>query len=134
MSVFLPHRSGSDLRQRARPPTEAELAEIPWLQRLDAPERERAVDALVLGEAEAGDYVCRVGRKVTYWFGLVDGLLKMSNDDASGTAITLIDMLTPAERKLMAQNLRTRDDQHGAADLRVLQRPGRLAGQISSVE
>ena len=88
MSVFLPHRSGSDLRQRARPPTQAELAEIPWLQRLDAPERERAVDALVLGEAEAGDYVCRVGRKVTYWFGLVDGLLKMSNDDASGTAIT----------------------------------------------
>jgi hypothetical protein len=28
----------------------------------------------------------------------------------SGTALTLIDMLTPAERKLMAQNLRTRDD------------------------
>ena len=88
MSVFLPNRSGSDLRQRARPPTEAELAEIPWLQRLTPSERQRAVDALVVGEADAGDTICRFGRPVTYWFGLVDGLLKMSNDDSQGPVIT----------------------------------------------
>ncbi|WP_439519484.1 Crp/Fnr family transcriptional regulator [Hydrogenophaga sp.] len=88
MSPFTPHRSGNVLRDRARPPTEAELAEIPWLDRLNDAERERAVAALVVGEAQAGDYVCRFGRPVTYWFGLVDGLLKMSNDDSQGPVIT----------------------------------------------
>ena len=88
MSPFTPHRSGNVLRDRARPPTEAELAEIPWLDRLSDAERERAVAALVVGEAQAGDYVCRFGRPVTYWFGLVDGLLKMSNDDSQGPVIT----------------------------------------------
>ncbi len=88
MSPFTPHRSGNVLRDRARPPTESELAEIPWLQRLTEAERDRAVASLVVGEAEAGDYICRFGRPVTYWFGLVDGLLKMSNDDSQGPVIT----------------------------------------------
>lgn len=88
MSPFTPHRSGNVLRDRARPPTESELAEIPWLQRLTESERDRAVASLVVGEAEAGDYICRFGRPVTYWFGLVDGLLKMSNDDSQGPVIT----------------------------------------------
>jgi hypothetical protein len=73
MSPFTPHRSGRDLRDRARTPTETELAEIPWLQRLTPDEQQRAVDALMVGEADAGDYICRFGRPVTYWFGLVDG-------------------------------------------------------------
>ena len=81
-------RSGTVLRDRKRPPTEAELAEIPWLRSLTTGERERAVAALVVGDAEAGDYICRFGRPVTYWFGLVDGLLKMSNDDSQGPVIT----------------------------------------------
>ena len=76
------------LRERARTPTENELAEIPWLARLTDPERERAIEALVVTEAQAGDYICRIGRPVTYWFGLVDGLLKMSNDDSMGPVIT----------------------------------------------
>ncbi|MBA4267350.1 MAG: Crp/Fnr family transcriptional regulator [Comamonadaceae bacterium] len=76
------------LRDRARTPTENELAEIPWLARLTDAERERAIDALVVTEAQAGDYICRIGRPVTYWFGLVDGLLKMSNDDSMGPVIT----------------------------------------------
>ena len=88
MSLFTPHRSSNDLRTRARAPTEAELAEIPWLQRLTPIERQRAVDALVVGEADAGDTICRFGRPVTYWFGLVDGLLKMSNDDSQGPVVT----------------------------------------------
>jgi CRP/FNR family transcriptional regulator, cyclic AMP receptor protein len=88
MSPFTPHRSGHDLRDRARAPTEAELAEIPWLQRLSPTERDRAVESLVVGDADAGDYICRFGRPVTYWFGLVDGLLKMSNDDSQGPVVT----------------------------------------------
>lgn len=85
----LPHRRpGTVLRDRARPPTQEELAEIPWLKSLTPGERERALSALVVGDAEAGDYICRFGRPVTYWFGLVDGLLKMSNDDSQGPVVT----------------------------------------------
>ncbi|MDR7149657.1 CRP-like cAMP-binding protein [Hydrogenophaga palleronii] len=76
------------LRERARTPTDKELAEIPWLIGLTEPERERAINALVVTETQAGDYICRIGRPVTYWFGLVDGLLKMSNDDSMGPVIT----------------------------------------------
>ena len=78
----------SAIRERARRPTEAELEGIPWLGRLEGEARERALEALEVGEAEAGDYVCRYGRPVTFWFGLVDGLLKMSNDDSQGPVIT----------------------------------------------
>lgn len=88
MSALTSRRPGTVLRDRARPPTQEELAEIPWLKSLTPTERERAVAALVVGDAEAGDHICRFGRPVTYWFGLVDGLLKMSNDDSQGPVIT----------------------------------------------
>lgn len=80
--------SASTLRQRARPATPAELDEVPWLDNLEPADRERAQAEIVVTEATPGDYICRVGRPVTYWFGLVDGLLKMSNDDSQGPVIT----------------------------------------------
>ena len=76
------------LHQRRRPPTREELADIPWLALLQPAERERAVAALLVGDAQPGDYVCRIGRPVTYWFGLVEGLLKMSSDNAQGQTMT----------------------------------------------
>ena len=76
------------LHQRRRPPSRGELDGIPWLGLLEAEARERAVATLVVGDAKAGDYVFRVGRPVTYWFGLVDGLLKMSADNAQGGTMT----------------------------------------------
>ena len=76
------------LRQRARPASTAELAAIPWLALLDEPQRERAVQQLQVAEADVGERVCRIGRPATFWFGVIDGLLKMSNDDSSGQAIT----------------------------------------------
>ena len=78
----------SALRDRARPPTASEWSEIPWLKSLDESERERALASLMVGDAEVGDSICRIGRPVTYWFGLLDGLLKMSNDDSLGAVIT----------------------------------------------
>jgi CRP/FNR family cyclic AMP-dependent transcriptional regulator len=36
----------------------------------------------------AGELVCRTGPAGTYWFGVLDGLLKMSNDSALGMPIT----------------------------------------------
>jgi CRP-like cAMP-binding protein len=76
------------LRERARPPTDEELAQIPWFPALTPAEQDRACDALVVSEAAVGDTICRIGRQATYWFGLVDGLLKMSNDDSQGPVIT----------------------------------------------
>ncbi len=76
------------LHDRRRSPTSAELAGIPWLRLLKADEHERAVSGLVAGNALPGDYVCRVGRPVTYWFGVVEGLLKMSTDSAQGVTMT----------------------------------------------
>jgi CRP-like cAMP-binding protein len=51
-------------------------------------ERERAVAELVVSQAVPGDHICRVGREVTYWFGVIDGLLKMSSDSAQGITMT----------------------------------------------
>jgi CRP/FNR family transcriptional regulator, cyclic AMP receptor protein len=81
-------RSGSALRASARPPSDSELAEIPWLKGLTDSERERALDVLVVSEVQVSELICRIGRPVTYWFGLLDGLLKMSNDDSQGAVIT----------------------------------------------
>jgi CRP-like cAMP-binding protein len=72
----------------SRPALPADLELIPWLPRLDAVERERVVANLRVLNVEPGELVCRVGRPVTYWFGVLDGLLKMSNDTALGIPIT----------------------------------------------
>jgi len=76
------------LHQRRRAPTAAELAGIPWLSRLTPDEYAIAVPELQISEAQPGDLVCRIGRPVTYWFGVVDGLLKMSGENAEGQAMT----------------------------------------------
>jgi CRP/FNR family transcriptional regulator, cyclic AMP receptor protein len=82
------HNSESTLYQRRRNPTDFELAGIPWLAFLDDKQRDRAVNEIDVTDAEPGDYVCHTGRPVTYWFGLVQGLLKMSSDNALGQTIT----------------------------------------------
>ena len=87
MSSMTPSRA-SPLRQRARAPKADELDVVPWLPLLDAQERARAMAALQVVDAAPGDYVCKFGRQANYWFGVVDGLLKMSNDSASGAPIT----------------------------------------------
>jgi CRP/FNR family transcriptional regulator, cyclic AMP receptor protein len=37
---------------------------------------------------DTGELLCRVGRPATFWFGVIDGLLKMSNDSSRGVPIT----------------------------------------------
>ena len=81
-------RGRNAIRDRARAARPDELRNIPWLDALSAAERRRTEAALVVGEAEPGDLVCRVGGSPTYWFGVVEGLLKMSNDNADGTSMT----------------------------------------------
>ena len=76
------------LHQRRRAPTSGELQGIPWLPMLQPEEYARAVAQLRVSDAAPGDYVCRVGKPVTYWFGVVEGLLKMSTDNAQGLTMT----------------------------------------------
>ena len=47
------------------------------------PQSERVVADQGVVMVESGDCVCRIGRPVTHWFGVVDGLLKMSNGSTS---------------------------------------------------
>ena len=81
-------RSGTALRASARRASPSELSEIPWLQALTDEERQRALESLVVNEVQVGELICRIGRPATYWFGLLDGLLKMSNDESLGAVIT----------------------------------------------
>ena len=74
--------------QRRRALTEQELKLIPWFGLLKENERNRIESQLVVSDPMPGDYVCRMGRQATYWFGVVEGLLKMSTDSASGRTIT----------------------------------------------
>ncbi len=76
------------LHQRRRAPTAAELDGIPWLKLLKPDEHQRAAAQVRVGDAMPGDYVCRVGRPVTYWFGVIEGLLKMSSDNEQGQTMT----------------------------------------------
>ena len=78
----------STLRQRARAASPAELANIPWLGVLSVEHRALASAALQVGMAEPGDRVCRTGAPSNFWFGVVDGLLKMSNVSLDGHPIT----------------------------------------------
>ena len=74
--------------QRRRAATQAELAQVPWLHLLSQEERAEVMQRLVVSDPQPGDYVCRVGRPVTYWFGVISGLLKMSSDNESGQTMT----------------------------------------------
>lgn len=76
------------LHQRRRQPHLQDLDGIPWLAALLPAERAHVLPTLLVGDAQAGDYVCRIGRPVTYWFGVVDGLLKMSSDNPDGSTMT----------------------------------------------
>ncbi len=80
--------TASALRQRARAATAAELRGIPWLTVLSPTDRDEATAALMVGAAEPGDRLCRIGAAPTLWFGVIDGLLKMSNVGADGSQIT----------------------------------------------
>ena len=76
------------LKTRARAPDARELAGIGWLAALQGEERTRVVADLKVVVVRPGELLCRVGKPATFWFGVIDGLLKMSNDTAMGVPIT----------------------------------------------
>ncbi len=76
------------LRDRSRAPTQRELDDVPWLHVLSAEHRRLACRSIRVVVADPGELLCRIGRPASYWFGVIDGLLKMSNDTGMGTPIT----------------------------------------------
>jgi CRP-like cAMP-binding protein len=92
LSLYLPTRSQGlgvcPLRQPVRSPTLAELRSIAWLDVLQPADRAEAEAALVIGLVRPGDRICQVGDASSQWFGVVEGMLKMSNASADGTRIT----------------------------------------------
>jgi CRP-like cAMP-binding protein len=76
------------LLARSRAARPEELDAVPWLSRLDAPDRRLAQSQMRVVEVATGELICRIGRAPSFWFGLLDGLLKMSNDSAQGMPIT----------------------------------------------
>jgi CRP-like cAMP-binding protein len=69
------------------------LAEVlrrsPWGCDLPDGELSRVESGVFERKIEVGGYVCRKGEPVDYWFGVVDGLLKISSDLESGKTATL---------------------------------------------
>ena len=76
------------LHGRRRPARNDELEAIPWLAVLDEHQRDRVALEIKVSDALPGDFICRTARPVTYWFGVIDGLLKMSTDNAEGHTMT----------------------------------------------
>lgn len=78
----------TSVHQRRRPLTDAELKGIPWMHLLQKDEKAQITPQLVVSDLRTGEYVCRLGKPVTYWFGVLSGLLKMSTDNESGQTMT----------------------------------------------
>jgi CRP-like cAMP-binding protein len=76
------------LLARSRAPRADELQTVPWLRTLGEPERAHVATDMRVVAVEPGEVICRIGRPATFWFGVVDGLLKMSNDSAEGVTMT----------------------------------------------
>ena len=76
------------LRERARPITDEEIDHIPWFLALTPEEQERVRKDMLVTTAHRGDYLVRIGRPAEYWFGLIEGLLKMSNNAQRGAQVT----------------------------------------------
>ena len=82
--AFPPAAGAQGVRaSRSRAALPDELEGIPWLAALTPEERERVLADLRVVSVQPGELICRIGRPVTYWFGVLDGLLKMSNDAAA---------------------------------------------------
>ena len=65
-----------------------QLLAIPWMEALNATEREWAATVLRVTTVGPAELVCRVGSRPTHWVGVLDGLVKMSSYGDSGQTVT----------------------------------------------
>lgn len=71
------------VQDRARPPTPRELGAVPWMAGLLPSDRQQVITALLVAEVDVGELLCCSGRAAAYWFGVIDGLLKLSEPNSS---------------------------------------------------
>ncbi|MDD5036830.1 MAG: cyclic nucleotide-binding domain-containing protein, partial [Methylococcaceae bacterium] len=71
-----------------RPPTQRELDALPWLHELPQVQQSRVLPSLVVHDLSGGEHLCLRGQAATYWFGVLDGLLKLSTDNVNGQSMT----------------------------------------------
>ncbi|MBL8489905.1 MAG: cyclic nucleotide-binding domain-containing protein, partial [Rhodocyclaceae bacterium] len=60
-----------------------------WAKGLSDEDYARARGGITLRRITAGGFVCRKGEPVEYWFGVLDGLVKLSSDWVTGKTATL---------------------------------------------
>lgn len=60
------------------------------MTRLDPAERERVRSEMTACTVPAGGFVCRKGDSVEHWFGVIDGLVKVSSVSVDGKSVTFI--------------------------------------------
>lgn len=72
------------MRDRARAASPRELLSVPWLAGLTPAERQQASSGLLVVEVMPGEALCRSGRAASYWFGVLEGLLRHSEPGDTG--------------------------------------------------
>ncbi len=60
-----------------------------WMAGLSPDEQERALGGVFSRHVAAGQFVCRKGEPVDCWYGVVEGLVKLSSDWVTGKTATL---------------------------------------------
>ena len=83
-----------------------------WAQSLTAEQMARVESDVIERFVPAGGYACRKGDPVEHWFGIVDGLLKMSSVSPEGKTITFTGVLGGAwfgEGSLLKECIRQYD-------------------------
>jgi len=88
LAQTLQHGTHLPLIERARLVEQRDWAAIPWLRCLSREQRERTLADLRVVDTQPGDFICKIGRPANLWFGVLDGLMKMSNDASVGVSIT----------------------------------------------
>jgi CRP-like cAMP-binding protein len=60
------------------------LRRTSWAQALSAEDFARARDGTIERPVQTGGYICRKGEPVDHWYGVIEGLAKMSSDWVTG--------------------------------------------------
>ncbi len=71
------------------PDAEELLRRANWAKALSDEDYARARSGITLRRITAGGFVCRKGEPVDHWFGVLDGLVKLSSDWVTGKTATL---------------------------------------------
>ncbi len=79
-----PRAVRASVRDRARAALPRELSAVPWLSGLTPAERQQVSNGMLVVEVMPGEALCRSGRAASYWFGVLEGLLRHSDPADKG--------------------------------------------------